>query len=420
MEQYNLFYRFAVSLFIGFLIGLQREYAFNREGKELAAGVRTFSLISLIGCTAALLTDKTGSPLPFVTVMFILGLLFLVNHFIQAWHGTPGLTTEVAAMMTAMTGALAYWNQVVLAVAIAVIITILLSFKLELHSFARNLTKADVFSSLKFAVISAIILPVLPNKMYGPEPFNIFNPYKIWLFVVFISAISFIGYIFMKLIGANKGITLTGLLGGLASSTAVTISMAHKSKTSDTLARSFALAILIAWTVMFARILIIVTVINSRLVSLLWIPVSVSILSGLIYCIYLYRTQKTAPEKEPVTFVNPFELSPAIKFGLLFTLIMFISKAAQLYMGNTGLYIASFVTGLADADAIVLSVARMENNIAAISPLTAVKAIVYATVSNTFVKGMIVIFGGSIQLRKAIIPGFLLMMGTLVVVTFFI
>ncbi|HPG40480.1 MAG TPA: MgtC/SapB family protein [bacterium] len=418
MEQYSVFYRFAVALFIGFLIGLQREYAFNKEGKELAAGVRTFSLIGLIGCAAAMITDKTGSPLPFIAVIFIIGLLFLVNHFIQAWHGTPGLTTEVAALMTAMTGALTYWNQITLAVAIGVTITILLSFKLELHSFARNLTRADVFSTLKFAVISAIILPILPNKLYGPEPFNIFNPYKIWLFVVFISAISFVGYIFMKLIGANKGITLTGLLGGLASSTAVTISMTQKSKSSALLAKSFALAILIAWTVMFARILIIVAVINSSLVALLWTPFLISIVSGLLYCIYLYRTQKAEPGQEQVAIVNPFELTPAIKFGLLFTLIMFVAKAAQLYMGDTGLYIASFITGLADADAIVLSVARLENNIAAITPLTAVKAIVYATVSNTFIKGMIAIFGGSVQLRKALLPGFVLMMVTLVVVTF--
>jgi len=290
MEQYSIFYRFGVALIIGFLVGLQREYAFNKQGKELAAGVRTFSLISLIGCTAAMITQLTASPLPFVAIIIILGLLITVNFFIQAWRGETGLTTEVAALMTALAGALVYWNNMALAVALTVTTTILLSFKLELHTFARHLTKPDIFSTLKFAVISVIILPVLPNKLFGPAPFNIFNPYKIWLLVVFISGISFVGYILIKIIGPRKGISLTGLLGGLASSTAVTLSFTQKSRDNKILAKPFALAILIAWTVMFARVLILVAAINSSMMKLLWIPLTASMIVGLIYCFYLTGT----------------------------------------------------------------------------------------------------------------------------------
>ncbi|MBN2413237.1 MgtC/SapB family protein [candidate division KSB1 bacterium] len=420
MEHYSIFYRFGVALIIGFLVGLQREYAFKHQGKELAAGVRTFSLISLIGCTAAMMTSLTESPLPFIAIISILGLLVTVNYFIQAWRGESGLTTEVAALMTALAGALVYWNNMALGVALAVTTTILLSFKLELHSFARHLTKPDIFSTLKFAVISVIILPVLPNKVYGPEPFNIFNPYKIWLLIVFISGISFIGYILIKIIGPRKGISLTGLLGGLASSTAVTLSFTQRSRDNTTLAKPFALAILIAWTVMFARVLILVAAINSSMMKLLWIPLTASMFAGLIYCFYLYRAQHYDAEKEHVSFSNPFELGPAIKFGILFTLILFVSKAAQIYMGSIGLYFASIVAGLADVDAITLSVAKLSQGSQGISHIIAVRAVVFACVANTFVKGVIVLIGSDAGLKRAILPGFLLMMATSLVVAFLI
>ncbi len=420
MDPTRTLMRFAAALAIGILIGLQREYAFSDKRGELAAGVRTFALFAMIGATSAMMTDILDSPLPLVIILVIVGLLLAVNHFIQAWRGVSGLTTEAAALVTLIAGALSFWGYIAIAVAIGVATTILLSFKLELHTFARHLTQADIFSTLKFAFISLIILPVLPNSSYGPEPFNVFNPYKIWLLVVFISGISFVGYILIKMIGPRKGISLTGLLGGLASSTAVTLSFTQKSKENLVLAKPFALAILIAWTVMFARVLIEVAAVNSALVTFLWIPITASIAAGLLYCLYLYRSQHYESEQEQPSFSNPFELGPAIKFGLIFVIILFVAKAAQIYFGDTGIYLASLVSGIADVDAIALSVARLSLSDGGVAHETAVRAIVFASVSNTFTKGIIVLAGGSKELRKAILPGFILMMVTVLTVSFLI
>ena len=419
MEPTSLFLRFAASLIVGALVGLQREYSYDDPDREMAAGVRTFALIGLIGCTAACLADLLDSTWPFVAVVFIFGLLLAVNYSIEAWRGFSGLTTEVSAIITLMTGSLIYLNMMTLAVAIAVATTVVLSIKLEMKHFVEHITRADVFSTLKFAVITAIVLPVLPNKPFGLEPFNLFNPYKIWLLVVFISGISFVGYVLIKVVGQKKGISLTGLLGGLASSTAVTLSFTQRSRTAKALSASFALAIIIAWTVMFTRVLIEVAAVNAALIRLLWLPLVASIAVGLVYCFYLFYRHKSE-ENEEVDFSNPFELGLAIKFGLIFTLILLISKAAQIYLGNTGIYIASILSGLADVDAIALSMANLSRDSGGIDQVVAAKAIVFAALSNTFAKGSIVLIGGASALRKAILPGFLLMIVTGLMVVFII
>ncbi len=408
MEQTSIFFRFGAALFIGILIGLQREYAFNKLDKELAAGVRTFALMGLIGSIAAFASDILKSPWPFVSIIVVFGALLSVNYFIEAWRGETGMTTEISAVLTVLAGALAYWNQVTLAVALGVITAVLLSVKLELHSFVKHLTRADVLSTLKFAVITAIILPILPNKNYGPEPFNLFNPYSIWLFVVLISGISFVGYILIKIAGPSKGIGLTGFLGGLASSTAVTLNFTHRSRTNPELAKSFALAILIAWTVMFPRVFIIVFALSNDLARQLLLPIAILVLISVAYCLYLLRILRTEKSNEQVQFSNPFELGPAIKFGVLFSIILLLSKAAQVYLGNTGIYIASMVSGIADVDAISLSVTKLTQQVGGINFTIAAKAIIIASVANTLSKGGIVLVGGSKSLRYAVLPGFIL------------
>src|SRR5690606_32354962 len=202
---------------IGLLIGLQREYTADEYGIDegrlsIFAGLRTFTLMALLGATAAMIADLLDTPWVFVGVILPLGLLIAVGYFVTASRGDAGMTTEVAALVTVLAGALAYWDQVVLAVALAVITTALLSLKLELHGFVERLTREDIFAVLKFALITAIILPVLPNEAFGPPPFDVLNPYTIWLLVVLISGISFLGYVLLKLPAACQGITLNGLL----------------------------------------------------------------------------------------------------------------------------------------------------------------------------------------------------------------
>jgi uncharacterized membrane protein (DUF4010 family) len=420
MQHTDLFYRFGAALVIGILVGLQREYAYEEPTQELFAGVRTFALMGLSGCAAALLSDAMQSPLPLAVAGLTIGVLLIAAYFMEAAKGDLGQTTEVAAALTFTVGALCYWNYVALAVAVGVTMTVLLSIKPEMRTFIQHLTREDIYATLKFAVISAIVLPVLPNQAYGIPPLDVLNPYKIWLMVVFISGISFSGYVLVKVVGARRGIGLTGLLGGIASSTAVTLSLSDRSKQNSALAKPFAFAIIVAWTVMFARVVVVVATLDRALARVLWLPMAISAVAGLIYGTYLYFTQY-AGEKESISFSNPFELGPAIKFGIIYAVVLLLSKAAQVYFGNTGIYISSLVAGLADVDAIALSMVNLSSaGTSSIDIKVATRAIVLAALANTAFKGGFAIISGSRELRRTLLPGLGLMLVTGTVVAFLI
>jgi uncharacterized membrane protein (DUF4010 family) len=410
MTNLQVLFRFAAALVIGILIGLQREFEFEHEdeNKELPAGIRTFAFLGLTGAVSAMLSDLMQSPLPFVVNLLIVGAFFSISHVYDVHHHQPGLTTKVASLLTVLIGALCYQNRIPLAVALGVVVTFLLSFKLELHGFVHRITREDIYATLKFALVCAVILPVLPNRTFGSVPFNVLNPFKIWLLVAFISGLSFVGYILIKTIGPKRGIGLTGFFGGLASSTALTASFTERSREDRPLSKSLAFAIMIAWSVMFFRILVLVTVLNRNLLHHVLIPVTVSMVAGLAYSVVLYRMETRTQKKEDVNFTNPFELSMALKFALIFTLILLVSKVVQLRYGNAGFLFSSFVLGLADVDAIVLSVAKLSAEPQGLDGNTAVQAIVLAAAANTFLKAGIVAVGGSAQLRRLVLPGFVL------------
>jgi uncharacterized membrane protein (DUF4010 family) len=231
--------------------------------------------------------------------------------------------------------------------------------------------------------------------------------------IVFISGINFLGYVSIKIAGPQRGIGLTGLLGGLASSTATTLGFTERSNRETELAKPFALAILIAWTVMFARVLVEVGVIHPGLLRNIWLPIVAAGAVGLLYSFFLYRAQKEA-KYEGLQFSNPFNLMSAIKFGLLYAVILVGARAAQLYFGQTGIYLSSLLSGLVDVDAITLSLAQISLN-DEISSTVAGRAIVLAAIANTVVKGGIVLFGGARPLRRAILPGLLLVLATAIV-----
>ena len=204
----TLFLRYGAALFIGMLIGLQREYVSDEvvdRRKEIFAGVRTFALLSLAGCASANVADLLGSPWPFVAVVVGLGGLIIAAYVLTAPTRGVGTTTEVAGFVTIVSGAICFQDELALAVAIGVVTTALLSFKPELHGFAARLSREDVVATMKLAIITAIILPVLPNRAFWPAPFDVLNPYKIWLMVVLISGISFLGYVLIKLVGSAPG-----------------------------------------------------------------------------------------------------------------------------------------------------------------------------------------------------------------------
>ena len=317
-------------------------------------------------------------------------------------------TTSMALLTIYAIGGVCFSGSLILATAGAVALTMLLSMKVELHNFAHNLSQNDLLASLKLAVISAIILPLLPDHSYGPAAFQIFNPFKIWMMVVFISGIGFVGYVLVKLVGANRGIGLTGLLGGLASSTALTWNFTNRSKENPDLSVTLASGIVVAWTVMYLRVLAIVWVISPPLAHVLLIPMIVPVVPGLAWCLWLWKHEgNTHPQTAP-KFSNPFELAPAIKFVLILLFVLIVSKGARIEFGDSGLLVSSFFAGLADVDSISISVGQMT-----VTELdfvhTAAIAVIIAGIANTLTKGCIAIFMGAPGMRRAIAPAMTMM-----------
>lgn len=405
MINQDLFLRFGAALLIGVLIGMQREYAYsNRSAGGLFAGARTFALMSLFGASAALLADLFHAPWVFIGLICLLGVMVIVAYFVSATERDEiGLTSEVAALITILIGGICYLHSVEFAVALGVVTTVLLAVKWELRQFVKVITQDDVFATLQFAVITAIVLPILPDKAFGSPPLDVLNPYQVWKMVVFISGINFLGYILVKVVGPKKGIGLSGLLGGLASSTATTLSFSQRSQTQEGLDKPFAVAIIAGWVLMFFRVIVEVAVVNNRLLPEIWPVMTAMGFSGLLYALYLYFSQ-TAIDEEELNLSNPFELGPAIKFGLIFALVLFVTKAAEVYIGEKGLYFTSFLAGLADVDAITLSIADLTKSGQGIALSTGRTAIILAAIANTAAKGVLVFSLGSRSLRKYIWP----------------
>jgi uncharacterized membrane protein (DUF4010 family) len=267
-----------------------------------------------------------------------------------------------------------------LAVTITIIITIFLSLKQILHGFAQKINQKELYATLEFALISLVILPFLPNQTYGP--LNVFNPYNIWLMVVFISGISFVGYFLIKWKGVEKGLGITGLLGGLISSTSVATSMANESKRTH-ISKPFVFAALAASTTMFFRVLFITYVVNKGLVSSLVVPLGAMALAGVSYIFYMSKGKsKKAPK---LVLRSPFTIVPALKFAIFYAFVLFVTKAAQIYYGDTGVYIAALLAGLVDMNAITISMATLSMS-GALPIDVAVLAITLAVASNNLIK----------------------------------
>lgn len=306
--------------------------------------------------------------------------------------GDIGLTTEVVALLAFILGALCFSDEgIQIATILAIIITTLLAVKSYLHTFAQKISQKEIVNTLKFLIVAFVILPLLPDQTMGP--LGVFNPYQIWLIVVFISGISFAGYILMKFIGAEKGISATGVIGGLVSSTAVTTAMAARVKESDVIIRAAVFATVVASSMMFLRVLFEVIVINPSLTSLLMVPMLSMGPLGIGLSLLAWKTTKVREVGEDLKLKNPFSLRHALIFGSLFIVILFASKIAEIYFGDSGLFITSIISGVADVDAITISMALLARN--TISPDVAVTAITLAAISNTIVKFFIAMFFGT-------------------------
>ncbi len=394
--------RVLVALALGMLIGLQRGWHERniRAGGRIA-GIRTFGLLAVSGALSGVLLPLLG---PGISIAIGLGITLLLGiaHWLDSGEDHDyGMTTVIAGVITYLLGVITLVGDMNLAVATAVMTTIVLHFKQTLHQALEHLSDSEIRGILQLALISAVLLPVLPNQAYGP--WDALNPYEIWLLVVLIAGISLAAYFAMRLTGPDKGVLITSLLGGLASSTALTLSLARMNDRLP-LPRLLASGILLAAAIMYPRILLEVAVVNPGLLPALWPPMLAMTFGCALGAFWFWR------RKEPFGRIDtskvatqPFQLLPALKFGTLLAVIMVIAHGIQAYMGEQGLWLVAIVAGLTDVDAITLTLARMAKG--GISADTAVTGITLAAITNTLVKGGLALFAGHWSLCRALWPG---------------
>ncbi|SEA23141.1 Uncharacterized membrane protein, DUF4010 family [Thiothrix caldifontis] len=389
-----IFYHLAIALGIGLLIGVERGWQQRdaSEGKRVA-GVRTYGLLGLLGGCTALLGTQLGTVaigLIFVGVALALALTYGVN--LRENQGKDvSITSLVAGLLVFVFGLLAVGGREEEAVAAGVVTMALLAYKPQLHRWVQALEESELRAVTKLLLMSAVILPILPHQGFGP--WQALNPYELWWMVVLIAAISFMGYFALKLGGARKGALLTGLLGGLVSSTALTLSFSRLAKQEVALVPVLATGILLACGTMFPRMLLVASLINSLIFDLLWLPVVLMAVLTYVPALLYWFTGKGQQAEPRVHLSNPLELRTAFLFGVLLAAIMLLGKALQDWVGAMGVLLLAAASGVADVDAITLSLSRMSLN--GLTASTAVFGIVLAAAVNSLVKaGMALSIGG--------------------------
>ncbi|TBU97325.1 MgtC/SapB family protein [Stutzerimonas kirkiae] len=383
---------FASALAAGLLIGAERGWQERNENdNHLAAGIRTFGLTGILGGFAMLLAEQFG--VIAWAVIFIgfaaLVLTSYVGDLLQ--RHSLGMTSEVALLITFLLGSLALADQAALAAAGAVAVALLLSLKRAMHSALLRLNEDELIGALKLLFISLVLLPALPNQGYGP--WGVFNPYVIWWLVVLIAGIGFAAYVAIRLLGTRHGLLFTAVIGSIVSSTAMTVTLSRL-RGNRSLHAMLACGLLATSAVMFPRVLLEVGLVNPTLLAPLVTPLLVTTLVYSLGALIFYRLAGKEPEDggEP-PLKNPFELAPALRFAALLVFILFLVEAGRHWMGDSGVYLVSLLSGLADVDAITLSLARSAQS--GLDHQVAVQAIFLAALSNSLVKaGLIALIGG--------------------------
>jgi len=394
----------ALSLAVGLLVGTERGWH-EREAPEggRVAGIRTFGLIGFLGGLWALIASALGELLlGFAFVALAVVLLAARLRDMQAPRDL-GITTIVAGMVTFALGALAVQGETAIAAAGAVLTMTLLSLKPVLHRWLRGLQEPDLLAAIQLLLISVVILPVLPDR--GMGPWQALNPHEIWLLVVLIAAISFAGYIAIKLLGARRGVLLTGLLGGLVSSTATTLDLARLARDRG-LAAVASAGIMLASAVMLPRMGVLVAVVNPALLPALIAPLGLMLAVLTVAAWWFARGADRGASPTAETLANPLKLRVAVSFGVFLAVVMLGAKALHEWLGSNGLYVAAAISGLADVDAITLSLGRLARQGA--DGLVIERAIVLAAIVNNMIKGVMAagIAGRAVLAR--VVPAMLL------------
>jgi uncharacterized membrane protein (DUF4010 family) len=403
-EHLFLLIRLLIATGIGFIIGLERQFTKEvKENEEQFAGLRTYTLVSIFGYLCGFLSSKIGAWFFGVGVFCMLALV-IVSYIRISTPGNRGGTSEITTLLTFFLGAVVFFNFILFALAITVLVLLLLAYKPNLHGFVNKLKREELLAIIQFVIMSALVMPFLPDTNFGP--YDLWNLKDIWKMVILVSGTSLLGYMIAKAIG-NKGTVVAGVVGGLVSSTSVTLAYARRTKEAGATTSGFyyLLGIISACTIMFPRILFEVFVVNRSLATKLWLPILLVTAAGFGSAFLIYKMNKGKQQSGDLELKNPLNFATAIKFAIFFALVQWLVKFCSETFGDRGTYVAGALSGLTDVDAITLSMAKVaQNNEGA--TLLAINTILLAALSNTLIKFILTLSLGSKTIRKPAVIAF--------------
>lgn len=391
MDENALLSRLAVSLAIGMLIGLERGWRSRDEvDHQRTAGLRTFALSGLLGGVAGAVGQQQGATL--IGLVFLgYSAAFAAFHWLEARaERNFSVTSVVAGMSTFMLGVLAVVGDLRAAIAGAVAMAVLLALREQLHRWVASLSWPEIRSGLTLLAMTFLLLPILPNRTI--DPWDAINPYVIWLLTILIAAVSFSGYVAIRVFGDRLGVMMAALAGGLASSTATTMTLAELERRHPESRNLLAAGILTAGLVMVARVAVVASALNPALLQPLLLPL---LSGGFILAVgagLMLLLSRGTSEQPVLKIGNPLEMASALKMAILLTLVMLAARLLQRYFGDAGVLATAGLSGIADVDAIVISMARMAMGV--VDPALAAQAILLATAVNTLVKSVLAAAAG--------------------------
>jgi uncharacterized membrane protein (DUF4010 family) len=387
-----------VSLLLGFLLGLERERA--KKAQPLFAGIRTLPLIALCGFFAASAAPK-GMPLALPALLLTVGA-FGVASYLRAREADAGITSEIAALVAALLGAVVAWGQVPAAAAAAVVVTLLLTLKAPLHRLAGRVSEDEVLAIVKFGIVALVVLPLLPDRPVGP--YGALVPRSVGMMVLVLSGVSLVGYLLVKFLGGRAGWALAGALGGLVSSTATTLSFSARARGAREQVPALAVGVILATTVLYLRGAVVVGLMDERLAMYLAPRLAVLFVVSLAFALVQFR-RGTSRSAQDMELGNPVELGRAVALGLMFAVVILLARVAQAKLGTAGLWAVGLVGGLVDVDSIAVATARLrQQDLATLE--VAGSAYLLATLSNlAFKSGAVALTAGG-EMARRVLPAF--------------
>jgi uncharacterized membrane protein (DUF4010 family) len=385
-------FRLAIALALGLIIGMERGWQ-SRESPEglRSAGFRSFGFVGLFGGVSVLLAEKFGVSI-LVGAFFGLIAIVVASYVLTATQSQDfGITTELCLLITFVLGALAGKGLAAEALAAAVITAGLLGFKQELHQSLERLDRRELIATLQLLIVAAVALPLLPDRNLGP--WDSLNPRTIGLLVLLIAGVSYVGYFAIRLFGSRVGLLATGIIGGLASSTAVTVTLARMARYTQGSVALLAAGISLASGTMVPRLLLLIAAINPSLLPSIVLPLAILAVVPLLAAVAIAMRSGSPAASAQLELRNPIELGAALVYGAILTVLFVLVRAAEAWFGSTGVYTLAAISGIADVDAVSLSLAQATNGNLSLS--VGATGIIIAALVNTAMKALLAgVIGG--------------------------